>query len=101
MEVVVINTILYNRDIVWEKNKGSKNRYNEAEYEDPVIIKGIRYGSSEYKRDLEESSVDNLYMYQTTVGVEKKDKLDGYIVTSVNEYDFLGVKYREVGVDNA
>lgn len=90
----------YTRDILLEEYIGKDDRYGESYYEEPRMIKGTRYGSSMYKRGLEEERTDALYVYQTKEKVKEQDKLDGYIVTKVTEHDFLGVTFMEVYVNN-
>jgi len=92
----------YNREAQLERYIKSDNRYNEAEYESAITIKVCRYGPKGYKRDNDNESVYAEYIYQTTADVKVKDRLDGYIVTKVNEhYDIFGnFVYREVYVVN-
>lgn len=84
------------------KFKGESDRYNESSYESPTTINGIIYGDKRYNRDNSEEGTVSGYVCQTLDNVSVKDKINGYIVTKVNEhYDIFGkFDYWEVSLEN-
>lgn len=91
--------MFYKKEVQWSKFSNADNKNRESGYLTPTTSKCTRGGQRKYKRGTESDEVLSAYQYQTNDLVNEKDKYDGHIVKSVEEKDFLGIKFRIVTVD--
>lgn len=73
-------------DSVWEALKSEDTDTMMAEYEKPVTIKTFQYGKDIFLRDKTDAATVSARVYLTTANVKPKDKIDGQVVQSVNNY---------------
>ena len=88
--------IVFNSEATLERSTGDENKFGEVVYEEPIVIKCAKFGTSNYDRDLEDSTTYVDMVYQTLEDIKVGDKIDGNIVKKVTKhYDIFG-KFRYV-----
>lgn len=92
--------MFYNKEVTWTKFIAPEGKNREGGYSPNSTTSKCRQGGQrKYKRGTDSDEVLSAYQYQTNDLVDIKDKYDGHIVKSIEEKDFMGIKFRIVTVD--